>query len=55
MMAGKGDLVGLPVVRNREILLYSTVEASVPMEVDPAVGLSLPGALESESREGSAS
>ena len=42
--AGEGDFVGLSVALNGEFLLVQgTDEASIPMEVDPAVRLSLPG------------
>ena len=37
--ADEGDLVGLPVVFDRESLMaQGTREASVPMEVDPRLG-----------------
>ena len=37
VMAGRGNLVGLPVVSNRELLVvHGTPEAPVPIEVDPA-------------------
>ena len=51
MSAGGGDLVGQPVVLEREsVAAQGALEAPVPMEVDPAVGLSPPGDLESVSR-----
>ena len=51
MTAGECDLVGLPVVPDRESLtVHGTVEASVPMKVDPVIRLSPSGALESVSR-----
>ena len=49
--AGKGDLIGIPVVRNGELLVAPSVpEAPVAMEVDPAAGLPLPRDLELVSR-----
>ena len=49
--AGEGDLVGLSVALNRELSsAQGASESSVPMEVDPAVRLSLPGDSEFVSR-----
>ena len=40
----RGDLVGLPVASDRELLVaHSTPEAPVPMEVDPQLGFHLLG------------
>ena len=51
MSAGRGNLVGRPVVLDGESLSAQiALKTPVPMEVDPAVGLSPSGDLEFESR-----
>ena len=49
--AGRGDLIGQPVVLDEESSsAQGAFEAPIPMEVDPAVGLSPSGDLEFGSR-----